>query len=526
MSSPAISENPDLPTFDDVIRHHASARPDAVAINFHGDDVTYAELDRLAQAGAESLLASGLRPGDRIAYIGKNSADFAILLGAAARGGFILAPLNWRLATAELEAILQDMEPRAIFLTETYEGLASQLDLHLAEKPLFLQARTNLKSYGQWLEPAPAGVEFSPRSNDDLILQLYTSGTTGKPKGVMLSHNCLTWQRRLSHAMWWDYSEPSEVLVLTMALGHIGGIQVLSRGLYHGGKTVILPEYDTRRVAMLIAEHRVTRLVVAPAMLRMLLDYAAQHEIDLRSLRCIQYGASPMPIDVVRRGLSEFSVDFVQVYGMTEMGGAVTTLPPDDHIAAGCPRMASVGHALPGVEIRVTGTDGEPLQILEIGQIEIRGGAVMKGYWRRPAETAEALNADGWLKTGDAGYLDGDGYLYLCDRIKDMICTGGENVYPAEVEQAILRNPDVGDVVVIGVPDDRWGEAVKAVVVVREGAQISPEAIIADARNYVAGFKLPKSVDFVSSIPRDGMGKVRRKDVREPYWTGHRARIG
>jgi acyl-CoA synthetase (AMP-forming)/AMP-acid ligase II len=511
-------------TLNDVVRQHASARPGAVAIAFKEREITYFDLHRLATQAALEFREHGLRKGDRLAYIGKNSADFAILIAAAARSGVIIAPLNWRLAPAELEAILEDMDPRAIFLTPDFPELTKNLGEHFRLIERVCGARDSEDDIpAHWQAAHDQSLDL-PCSEDDVILQLYTSGTTGAPKGVMLTHKCLTWQRRLSPVSSSDHSKPDEILILTMALGHIGGIQILARGLFHGCKTVILPEYETDSVARLISEHRVSRLVIAPTMLRMLLDHADREKLDISSLRYIQYGASPMPMDLMSRAIAELSVDFIQVYGMTEMGGAVTALTPEDHVVGGS-RISSVGRALPGVEIRIAGPQGATLPPRQVGQIEIRGGAVMRGYWRRPDETAMTLTGDGWLRTGDAGYLDEEGYLTLCDRIKDMICTGGENVYPAEVEQAILRNPLVSDAVVIGVPDERWGETVKAIVVAKAGADISPERIIAEARRHIAGFKLPKSVEFVTSIPRDALGKVRRKDIREPYWAGHVKRI-
>lgn len=391
---------------------------------------------------------------------------------------------------------------------------------------IIIQLHDATKPIGGWLLNVHAALEFPSSAPDAVLLQLYTSGTTGQPKGVMLTHRALTWQRGLSKNLPSDYSSPDEVLVLTMAPGHIGGIQVLVRGLYHGAKTIILPEYDTHRIAQVIQQYRVTRLVVAPAMLRMLLDYVDANNIDFSSIRFIQYGASPMPGDLLQRAVNGLGVEFIQVYGMTEMGGAVTSLRPEDHKIGGSPRMASVGLPLPGVEIRVSDPAGEILPPREVGQIEVHGGGVMRGYWRRPEETAAVLDEDGWLQTGDAGYIDEDGYLYLCDRIKDMICTGGENVYPTEVEQALLRNPAIKEAAVIGVPHTQWGEAVKAVVVLAEGVVFDEEAVIADARKYIAGFKLPKSIDIAPAIPRDGIGKIRRKDLREPYWQSHTLRIG
>ena len=259
-------------------------------------------------------------------------------------------------------------------------------------------------------------------------------------------------------------------------------------------------------------------------MLLMLLDHPDCAQTDFGCLDTIYYGAAPIPLELLKRALATFGCDFVQLYGMTETTGTVLSLMAADHDPAGSPRMRSAGRPLPGIGLRIVDLEGRPAASDEIGEILLRGDAVMTGYWRNPGATAAAI-IDGWLHTGDAGYVDADGYLYIHDRLKDMIISGGENVYPAEVESALFGHAAIADVAVIGVPDDTWGEAVKAVVVLKPDAAASAEDIIRHARTTIAGYKCPKTVDFVTSLPRNASGKLLKRELRQPYWAGHSRQV-
>jgi fatty-acyl-CoA synthase len=264
---------------------------------------------------------------------------------------------------------------------------------------------------------------------------------------------------------------------------------------------------------------------MVPAALQFIVRQPRAREIDYSRLRVISYGASPIPLALLRECIDVFKCGFVQMYGLTETTGTVVALPPEDHDPNGSPRMRAAGKALPGCEIAILDAEGKPVPTGEIGEIAIRGPSVMKGYWNLPDATAGAMPGDGWFKSGDAGYLDADGYLYVHDRMKDMIITGAENVYPAEVENAIYGHPAVAEVAVIGIPSDKWGEEVKAIVAPKPGQQVTEDEIIAWARERIAAFKAPKSVEFIEALPRNASGKILRRTLREPFWAGRDRRV-
>lgn len=310
-----------------------------------------------------------------------------------------------------------------------------------------------------------------------------------------------------------------------MPYGHIGGVGVALGAINSGQELIVHSEFDPGAVMDAIAAHRVRRIFLVPAAIGIMLQHPKAASADFSSIETLSYGASPIPLPLLQQAVARIGCGFVQVYGMTETWGSVVALPPEDHLPGREGRMTAAGKALPGVELRILDDDGRALPPGVTGEVAIRSPNNTAGYWNKPEETAKALIGDGWLRTGDAGYLDEDGYLYLQDRIKDMIITGAENVYPAEVESAIYGHPAVADVAVIGVPDARWGEAVKAMVVLKPGADADPEAIIAHARARIAGFKCPKSVGFIDALPRNPSGKILRRALREPFWAGHERRV-
>jgi acyl-CoA synthetase (AMP-forming)/AMP-acid ligase II len=281
----------------------------------------------------------------------------------------------------------------------------------------------------------------------------------------------------------------------------------------------LLREVNPPEILSAIEKHGVTKSFFVPAVLLLMLDTPAVATTDFSSLDLIIYGASPIPIDLLRRAMSSFKCKFAQVYGLTETTGAFTWLPPEDHSPEGNPRMRSCGKPHPAVEVRVVDVEGNEVRAGQVGEIIFRSPQVMKGYWNLPQETGRAIR-DGWFYTGDAGYFDKDGYLYIHDRIKDMIISGGENIYPAEIESVLFGHPGVADVAVIGVPDEKWGEAVKAIIVRRPGTEATAEEIIGFARDRMAHYKAPKSVDFAPALPRNPSGKILKRQLREPYWQG------
>ena len=516
-------------TFGEALAYHAARQPDALALHFGGNTTDYATLDRRSTQIANALLAMGAAEDCRVAYIGKNS-DIAIeLVLGVAKAGMVFVPITWRLTAAEIEAVLRDCEPAALFVEPDFADRIPQ-DVQGMSLVVLMGETGGDPSWPRftpWRDAASAAPAPVAVAADDVVLQLYTSGTTGKPKGVMLSHANATSIRNLlrtANLPWLFPTEPEAVLV-AMPYGHIAGVGGVLFAVLDGAEMVVHPEFDAGAILAAIETHRIKRLFLVPAALRMLLDHPRAAVTDFSSLDYFFYGSSPIPLGLLQQGLEALKCGFIQLYGLTETWGSAVALPPEDHHPDRLRVMASAGRVVPGVEIRIVDETGAPLPSGMIGEILIRSPSNMKGYWNRPEDTAHALPPGGWLRTGDAGLLDAEGYLFIQDRIKDMIITGAENVYPAEVESAIHGHADVADVAVIGVPDDKWGEAVKAIVVLKAGRIPNPASVIAFARTRVAGYKCPKSVDFTESLPRNPAGKILRRTLREPYWAGRERRV-
>jgi fatty-acyl-CoA synthase len=508
----------------DVARVQAKARPDAVALWFEGRETTFAEVDALSNRVANALIDAGVKPGDRIGVLAKGSDDFFILWLGAVKARACLNPVNWRLAPPEMAFILKDAQAQAVFVGADYADVMASILPECGDVRLLVQmedGHPRWPAFRDWIAPYPATDPNLPATDDDDVIQLYTSGTTGLPKGVMLTEKNY---RALfaSASQQWARFLPSDSVLVVMPLFHVAGANMGMLSLYQGSRAVVMREADPGKVLQLLEEHWVRQVLLVPALINMVLQHPAMATTDLSRLEMVYYGASPISEEVLKRAQVAFGAELTQLYGATETIGLGTNLPPQAHHgrllrACGVPSL--------GVEVRVM-TDGRPAEPEEVGEIEIRSEGVMKGYWNRPDATAASIDSEGWYKTGDAGFFDADGYLFIHDRVKDMIVSGGENVYPAEVENAIFSHPCVADAAVIGVPDERWGEAVKAIVVLREGSPADPASIIAHCRERIAGYKTPKSVDFVAVLPRNPSGKVLRRELREPYWQGHTRRVG
>jgi long-chain acyl-CoA synthetase len=477
--------------------------------------LTYIELrDRVARLGG-ALDELDVPPGGFVGVLaGNTAAHLECWLGVSAHGR-VINSLNHRLAPAELQFLIDDSQTRvlvtddarlevALALRERCESLRHVI--HAGHEP----CPEGCTAYESLLEHAPATPPDLP--GDAPAAVSYTGGTTGRPKGVTLSHANLV--ANAKHFLFTDALTPEDRYVHASPLFHVAGSTMVFCLTWAGGAHVMLDRFDVPRLVEAIERHGATVLVLVPTMLQMLLDHLDRHPADLSSLRLLHYAAAPMPPKLLERAMRTLQCDFLHGYGMTEAAPGVTYLSPDDHRRGR--HLRSVGHAIPGVQVQIRDPDGRPLPDGEIGEICVRGPNVMLGYWNRPEATAEVLSEDGWYRTGDAGGLDG-GYLYLADRLKDMIVSGGENVYSIEVESVIASHPAVREVAVVARPDERWGERVHAIVVPEPGAEIDADAIVEHCRPHIAGFKIPRSVELrAEPLPKSGAGKVLKAQLRAP----------
>ena len=508
-------------TIDDILRRFAAETPDAPALTFMGETHTYGALDRHTNALADALAKAGVGHGDRVAFTGRNRAEHFELIFAAAKAGAISVGMNWRLSPRELGAQIRDCTPVLLFAAEENRTLA---EVALAEAG----GETRLVQFGEGYSTLLAGSDPAPRAKlaapEDICMICYTSGTTGSAKGVAFTHGSLG-AIFPGAAEAWDFDRASISLVC-MPTFHTAGALWGLLALSQGGHDILVADFDPASVASLMAEKRVTNGMFAPIMLEQVIAIVeTRPDLDLSNLRTILYGAAPIAEPVLARALAALDCRFIQGYGLTEINGTITNLGAEDHVPGGA-KLRSAGKAVPWGAVRVVDPEtGEDRPTGEVGEVWGRSPGMMQSYWLKPGETQAAITPDGWLRTGDAGYLDADGYLFLTDRIKDMIVTGGENVYPVEVEHVLAAHPEVKAVAVIGVPDPRWGETVKAVIEPK-GAAPAADELIEWARARLARYKCPTSIDFVAEMPRNASGKILKRVLREPYWSGRDRRIG
>ncbi len=482
---------------------------------------------RLSHALAHQL---SVDPDDRFAVLALNGHAYLELWHAAFMGAGVINPLNLRLAPKELAYILVDSGSRVVFTDATFAPLVAAARAEAGDddpiRHVVLIGEGDVPhdtGYEALLDAARPELPAEPDENDPVVL-MYTGGTTGLPKGVLSEHRAQV--LNVYHGAMSIPGLRIDTYLMQTPMFHAASMLGILGTPIFGGRVVFIPMFNPAGVLDLIEAHGVTDTLMVPTMIGLCLASEDYRPERLASMRQLIYGASPMPeatLAKLQADLPELSL--VQGYGMTEGCSTVTLLLPEDHVA-GSPRLRSVGRPALGVQVSIQDEDGKRLPRGEIGEVCARGGNFMREYWNKPDATAEVLRDD-WYHTGDAGYIDEDGYVFLVDRVKDMIVTGGENVYSAEVESAISTHPAVAQVAVIGIPDDRWGEAVHAVVVREAGVEVTADAIIAHTREYIAGYKVPKSVEFRDEpLPLSGAMKVLKRDLRAPHWEGRDKRIG
>lgn len=500
----------------DILRRRADATPAGAAFLEASGSTTFAELDARANQVAQALLADGVIAGDRVAYVGGNSPSFVEVMNGAARIGAIFTALNNRLAPGEVAAILSDAVPAVIVVGRGDAALApSEGTVPSLRRVISLDAGPGMTNYEQWLAPQPNEDPGHVGDPHDTAVLFYTSGTTGLPKGIELSGENIGQALATMH-----YEVEFGTHAVAMApvpFFHVAGFGLALAAQLGGAALLLEQPTGVDSLIDLLVSRQVTHAVLVPTVLQGILNLPAGREADWSALEYVVYGAAPMPLSVIRTATELMACKFLQSYGLTESTGGVTMLNPEDHLPdeQHARRLTSVGKPLPGVPIRVV----DPVTLEDMpagarGEVLIGGGQVMKGYWRRPQASAAALLPGGWLRTGDGGSLDDDGYLYLHDRLKDMIISGGENVFPAEIESVLTAHPDVAEAAVVGVPSQRWGESPYAVVVRTSGAQLSENELLDWIRDRVARFKCPVGVRFVEHLPRTASGKLQKAQLR------------
>ncbi len=506
----------------------ARQRPDQVAIRYGAESETYSEFYRRALMLGGTLRARGLRHGDRVAFALANQPAILEILYGCFAAGLTVVPINARLHPKEMAYIVTNSGARAFIHGPEYQaGIQEIPELRDLELRFCTEEVAGADLYAALLDDGhalPGPVDVSETDNSWLF---YTSGTTGRPKGA-------TWTHRTIRTMAMNYLADvhnirgGEVVLHAAPLSHGGGI-VSMPAVARGAEQIILDtaSFEPKALFRLIETHKAGHIAfLAPTQIVRMLDEYVPGEYDLSSLEAICYGGAPILVEQLKQALATFGPVFAQIYGQGEAPITIAGLSTTAHaelLAAGDDRIGSAGTIRTDVEARIVDADDREVAPGEVGEIVARGDVVMAGYWNNPEATAEALH-DGWLHTGDVGMIDDRGYLFLLDRAKDMIISGGNNVYPREVEEVLIQHPAVKAVVVIGIPDDYWGEAVHAVLVLEDGATATAGEIIAYTGQHLAGYKKPKAVDFVTELPVSGYGKILRREVRERYWQGQEGR--
>ncbi|OGO43887.1 MAG: hypothetical protein A2Z05_01545 [Chloroflexi bacterium RBG_16_60_22] len=502
--------------------------PDKAAIVFEDKRYTFSQLNERVNRLANGLIKLGVQKGDRVAFIQVNCNQCVETYFAVAKMAGIYLPLNFRAKEKEFSYMLNTAEASTVIAGERYLPMIQSIqgEVKSLKHLISLEKKhEGMLYYEDIIKSSPADEVVAEIGDKDTTILMYTAGTTGFPKGVMLSHNSFS-SYVLDNVTPAD-PEADDSNILTVPLYHVAGIQAMMAAIY-GGRTLVMErQFEPEEWMTLVEREKANRAMMVPTMLKQLLDHPNFKKHDLSSLRVITYGAAPMPLPVIRKALDEFpGVSFINAFGQTETASTITALGPEDHVITGATeeererklkRLASIGKPMADVQMKVVDDDGKKLGPNEVGEILARGPRVMSGYWRDEEKTAKTIDKDGWVHTGDVGYVDEDGYYFLSGRSSDMIIRAGENISPEELENVIREHPKVEDVAVIGVPDETWGEEPRAVVIPRKGEKPTEEEIMEWCREHLASYKRPRTVVFVDSLPRNPMGKLIKREIREKY---------
>ena len=504
-----MSITSDIRCLPDMARVWAGKTPNKAALLDGGRVVTYAQLNDRSNRIANTLTAAGIRPGSHVGFLGKNSAAFFEIWVGANKAGCALAPLNWRSAPAELVEVVQDAKIPLIFAGRDFTELAERVR-QATGTTVHVVPEDELEQWFSSADSADPGIVV-PDSATALVG--YTSGTTAAPKGVPITHGALmNWFRaaETEPSVKWD---SNDIGLMVLPNFHLGGTLVSLPALYHGATLATLSAFEPTAFIFAVAAHRPTVTCLVPTALQMLLDHKSGQPADFSSLRRILYAGSPIGQHTLQQALEVFGCDFVQFYGTTETF-IITLLRPEQHRLDNPDLLKSCGQPMPGVELRIVDPNGRDLPAGEAGEVLVRSPWMFSGYWNKPDATDAAI-IDGWYHTGDGGIRDQDGNLFLVDRLKDMIVSGGENIYSAEVERALAAHPSVQSVAVVGAPDEKWGERVVAFVVPHADMPIDVADLVSHCRGLIAGYKVPKEILLADALPQTASGKVQKAALRQ-----------
>lgn len=515
-------------TLGEIFTRNAKLYPNK-GIIFEERKLTYLELNLRVNRLINAMAAKGIGKGDRVAILSKNRLEYMEVYGLAEKGGIILVPLNWRLVARELKYMLADSGVKAMIVAPEYITTINSIRQELPDIKVYVSLESSVPGYELYEDvlaqgsPDEPAVEIDP---DDVSYIIYSSGTTGLPKGIMLTHggqlnsavNQLAEMR----------SGERSVHLAMMPLFHSGGKSSTLSHFYRGCTIVFMPEFDARKVLETIQREKVSVTQMVPSMVAFLLDHPDFAKYNISSLQTIFYVGSPMPLGLLKRGIQAFGPIFCQGYGLSESGPLSTFLSKEDHVTEGDPkvieRLKSCGKPALACDVRVVAENGKEVKPGEVGEILVKNQTLMKGYWNQPEKTASSLR-NGWLYTGDMATVDNDGYIYIVDRKADLIISGGENIYPREIEEVLYTHPAVLEAAVIGVPDEKWGESVKAFISLKQGTTATEIEIIDFCKQYLASYKKPKLVEFLSELPKNPSGKIVKTVLRDKYWSDQERRV-
>ncbi|MBE0415378.1 MAG: long-chain-fatty-acid--CoA ligase [Dehalococcoidia bacterium] len=506
----------------------SSICPDREAVVFEGKRFTFSDLNERVNRLANALMGLGIEKGDRVAILQVNCNQYVEAYYAVAKLGAIFVPLNFRSNRQEFIRMLKHSESSALLVGSRYVEMVNSMrrELPLVKHYISLEGKQEgMLDYEELLATASEDEVCTAIADEDITILIYTAGTTGLPKGVPLSHNSFSIYV-LENVNPAD-PEIEETNLLTMPLYHIAGAQAMLAATYGGRTLVMMRQFEVNEWLEMVQREKVNRAMLVPTMLKRVIDCPDLAKYDLSSLKVFTYGAAPMTFEVIKRAIGLFpGVKFINAFGQTETASTITTLGPEDHVIEGTEKekakklrrlTSSIGKPVSDIEMRIIGEDGRALPPGEVGEIMTRGPRVMSGYWKNAEKTAKAITADGWLHTGDMGYMDEEGYFYLVARADDLIIRGGENISPEEVENVLHSHPAIEEAAVIGVPSEEWGQEPRAIVVLKKEKCATAEELIEFCRQRLASFARPRSVVFVGKLPRTCTGKVLKRILREQY---------